>query len=182
MQGHMFLCLSPDLAYWSQDKHRSVPNYELFEWKWQFGLLCNFGRIVLRSVFYRGLFQDFKFTVIISWLLQGARKDIPRRLKTTKYQENFVLLSALDLKDITYNSDSRETLDMVNVKYVLPKVTFMSKTVSTFVQKVGLIWLKGGFFSYLGHKCNCWLKIVNHGDKRDNGVMCTGKEIKSGLK
>ena len=26
------------------------------------------------------------------------------------------------------------------------------------------------------------LKIVNHWDKRDNGVMCTGKEIKPGLK
>ena len=29
---------------------------------------------------------------------------------------------------------------------------------------------------------NCRLKIVNHWDKRDNGVMCTEKEIKSGLK
>ena len=38
------------------------------------------------------------------------------------------------------------------------------------------------YFSYSGHKRNCWLKIANHWDKRDNGVMCTGKEIKSGLK
>ena len=58
----------------------------------------------------------------------------------------------------------------------------MSKTVATFVQKVGLIWLKGGFyFSYSGHGCNSWLKIVNHWDKRHNGVMCTGKKIESGL-
>ena len=35
---------------------------------------------------------------------------------------------------------------------------------------------------YSEHKCNCWLKIVNHWDKRDNGVMHTGKEIKSGFK
>ena len=28
----------------------------------------------------------------------------------------------------------------------------------------------------------CWLKIVNHWDNHDNGVMSTGKEIKSGLK
>ena len=27
-----------------------------------------------------------------------------------------------------------------------------------------------------------WLKIVNHWDKRDNGVIHTGKGIKSGLK
>ena len=38
------------------------------------------------------------------------------------------------------------------------------------------------YFSYSGHRRNCWLKIVNHWDKRDNGVMCTGKEIQSGLK
>ena len=35
---------------------------------------------------------------------------------------------------------------------------------------------------FSGHKCHCWLKIVKHWDKRDNGVLCTGKEIKSGLK
>ena len=38
------------------------------------------------------------------------------------------------------------------------------------------------YVSYSGHKCNCWLKIVNHWDTRENSVMCTGKEIKSGLK
>ena len=59
----------------------------------------------------------------------------------------------------------------------------MSKTVATFVQKVGLIWIKGGFyFSCSGHRCNRWLNTVNHWDKRDNRVLCTGKEIKSGLK
>ena len=36
--------------------------------------------------------------------------------------------------------------------------------------------------AFHGHKCNCWLKIVNHWDERDNGVLYTGKEIKSGLK
>ena len=45
----------------------------------------------------------------------------------------------------------------------------MCKTVASFVQNLGLIWLNGGVFSYSGHKCNCWL-------------MCTGKEIRSGLK
>ena len=37
-------------------------------------------------------------------------------------------------------------------------------------------------FSYSGYKCNCWHKIVNHSDKRDNGVMQAGEKIKSGLK
>ena len=38
------------------------------------------------------------------------------------------------------------------------------------------------YFNYTGHRCNCWLKIVNHWDKRDNSVMCAGKKIKSGFK
>ena len=72
---------------------------------------------------------------------------------------------------------------MLNMFCPKSKVAFMSKTVSIFVQKVGLSWLQGGFyFSYSGHKYNCWLKIVNHWDKRDHGVMCAGKEIKPGLK
>ena len=90
------------------------------------------------------------------------------------------MLSVLNLKDVPYNDDSRKTLDRVHVKYVLPKSAFMSKTVAPFAQKVGLI--AAFYFSYLGHKCNCWFKIVNHWDKRDNAVTCTGKEIKYGLK
>ena len=102
------------------------------------------------------------------------------RVKKTKYQKrNCFGLSGLNLKNIPYDGDSRETLDRAHVKYVLPKGAFMS----TFVQKLGLIWLKVAFyFSYSGHKCNCWLKIVNHWDKRDNDDICTGKETKSGLK
>ena len=52
----------------------------------------------------------------------------------------------------------------------------MSKTVATFVKKVRLIKLNVAFyFSYSGQKCICWLKNVNHWDKCDNSVMCTGK-------
>ena len=77
-----------------------------------------------------------------------------------------------NFKDIPYHGDSRETLDSVHAKDALSKGALMSKTVATFVQKVGLIWLKGGFyFIYSGHKCYCWLKIVNHWDKHDKGVM-----------
>ena len=80
--------------------------------------------------------------------------------------------TTVNLNDIPYQSDSRETLNRVHVKHVRSKGAIMSKTVATFVQNVGLIWLKGGFyFIYSGHKCNCWLKIVTHWDKHDNGVM-----------
>ena len=48
----------------------------------------------------------------------------------------------------------------------------MSKTVAMLVQTVDLSRGNSGFyFIYSGHKCNCWLKIVDHLDKRDNGVM-----------
>ena len=47
-----------------------------------------------------------------------------------------------NFKDIPYHGDSRETLDSVHAKDALSKGAFMSKTVATFVQKVGLIWLK----------------------------------------
>ena len=60
-------------------------------------------------------------------------------------EEKLFWLSVLNLKDISYHGDSHETLDRVHVKSVLPKGAFMSKTVATFVQNMGLIWLKGGF-------------------------------------
>ena len=58
-----------------------------------------------RSFFNHGLIQDFGFSLIISGLFQGARKDIPHStlwfswLKKTKYQKRF-LLSVLNLKGI----------------------------------------------------------------------------------
>ena len=58
----------------------------------------------------------------------------------------------------------------------------MSKTVATFVQNVGLIWLKGGFLLLsviLDTNVIIGLKLLFI---RTNGVMCPGKEIKSGLK
>ena len=40
------------------------------------------------------------------------------------------------------------------------------------------------YFDRAVHNCNCWLKIVNHWDKRDNSqVFCLQRrKIKSGLK
>ena len=51
------------------------------------------------------------------------------------------------------------------------------KTVASFVQKVGLIWLKDGISVIQDAKV-----IVNHCDKPEDDVMCTGKENKAGLK
>ena len=61
-------------------------------------------------------------------------------------------LSELNLKDIPYDGDSRETLGRAHVKYDLPNGALMSKTVSTFVHKLDLIWLKGGFLLQLFRK------------------------------
>ena len=89
-------------------------------------------------------FQDFTFTLIISWLFQGARKDKPSNTQTLVLVDlrrpnigREFFLSALNLKDIPYNDDFRETLDRVHVKYVLPTGAFMSKIVATYIQKVG---------------------------------------------
>ena len=34
-------------------------------------------------------------------------------------------------------------------------------------------------FDYSVHKCDPWLKIVNHWDKRDNSVLCAEKNNSS---
>ena len=66
-------------------------------------------------------------------------------LRRPNIGREFFWLSTLNLKDIPYNDDFCETSDRVHGKYVLPTGAFMSKIVATFVQKVGLIWLKGCF-------------------------------------
>ena len=66
-------------------------------------------------------------------------------LRRPNIGREFFWLSALNLKDIPFNDDFRETLDRAPVKYVLPTGAFMSKIIATFVQKVGLIWLKVAF-------------------------------------
>ena len=40
----------------ARDKHRFVPSYGLFEWKWKLAYFA----IVVWSVFYYGLYQEFK--------------------------------------------------------------------------------------------------------------------------
>ena len=109
-----------------------------------------------RSVFNHGLCQDFWFSLIISRLCQGFRKDIPRNTLTFQLasedqilEKKWFWLIALNLKDIACNSDCRETLERIYVQYVLSKGAFMSKTIATFVQKLAFIWLQDGFIIQL---------------------------------
>ena len=44
------------------------------------------------------------------------------------------------------------------------------------------MWLFASPTQDTNQKCSCWLKLVNRCDKRDNGVMQAGKDIKSGFK
>ena len=90
----------------------------------------------------------------------------PTSLRRLNIRRDIFWLSALNLKDIPYHDDSHETLDRVHVQHVLSKGAFMLPPLSKI--KVNFI--------YLGYKCNCWLKIVKHWDKRsedkrDNGAM-----------
>ena len=83
------------------------------------------------------------------------------------------------LKDIPYNSDSCETLDSVHVKYVLPKGAFMSKTVVTFVQKVGLIWPKKWPFTSIIQDTNVivGLKLLTTGTNVTTVLRAQGKKL-----
>ena len=54
----------------------SVPNYGLFESMKM--TVCNFGRIVVRFILNRGLFQDFLFSLIIGGLFMGPERALPR--------------------------------------------------------------------------------------------------------
>ena len=38
------------------------------------------------------------------------------------------------------------------------------------------------YFDYSEQKCGCWLKVVNHWDKRDDSTLCADRKIKSGSK
>ena len=77
------------------------------------------------------------------------RSNVLVGLRRPNVRIEFFLAFCNNLKDIPSNSDSPKTLDRVHVKYVLPKGAFMSITVATFVQKVGLTWLKDDFLLQL---------------------------------
>ena len=72
---------------------------------------------------------------------------------------------------------------MLNLLY--PKVHFCPKSslpLSKSRLNLAKMWLFASPIQDTTQKCSCWPKIVNHCDKCDNGVMQTGKEIKSGFK
>ena len=77
-----------------------------------------------------------------------------------------------------YNGDSRENLDKVYVKYVLSKCAFMCKTVATFVQTVGLICLRGGFFTSVIQDTNVivGLKLLTTGTNVTRVLCAQGKK------
>ena len=88
----------------------------------------------------------------------GAKKDIPRNglvgLRRSDIGQGIFRLSTLNLKtDLTTvtlaKPGAKPGTGFTHVEHVLFKVAFMFKTVATFVQKVGLIWLKGSFLLQL---------------------------------
>ena len=104
-------------------------------------LIFNFGRTVVRSVFYCGLFKTFKF-FLISLAFSGGKErhtsqnpNVLVGLRRPHTRREIVWPSALNLKDLPCNGDPRETVDRVHAKYFLLKGAFMSKNIATFVQK-----------------------------------------------
>ena len=64
-----------------------------------------------------------------------------------------------------YHGDSRATLNSVDVEHALSKGAIISKTVATFVQKVGLIWpTEVDFASFIqGTNVIVHLKLLTNG-------------------
>ena len=104
-------------------------------------------------------------------VLVGSRRPNIRR-------ETF-WFPALNLKDIPYNGDSRETLDRVYARYVLLKGAFISETIATFVQKAGLIWLEGIFFTSVIQDTNVivGLKLLTTGTNVTAVLCAQGKKL-----
>ena len=97
-----------------------------------------------------GLFMTLSFLLLLAGFFRRQGRTYlatPWCLSWLKKRKFW--LSALNVKDVPYNGDPRETLGRVHVKYFPPKDAFLSKTVATFVQNVGLIWLKCGFLLQL---------------------------------
>ena len=110
---------------------------------------------------------------IISWLFSGGKEG-----HTSQNPYVLVGLRRPNIKrEISVAFCTKfERHTFTTVTLAKPWTEFM------FCPKVHLAKKVAFYFSYSGHKRNCWLKIVNQRDKRDNGGMRTGKEIKSDLK
>ena len=107
--------------------------------------------------FFFCFFKTLSFLSLLVGFFRGQRKTYLATpycfswLKKTKYQNRIFLAFYTKFKRHTLQRRLSRNFGQarVHVKYVLLKGALMSKTVSTFVQKVGLIWLKGGFLLQL---------------------------------
>ena len=106
-------------------------------------------------------------------LAYEARTNIG--LKKAKYQKRICFwLSAQYLKDISYNSDSCETLDMVHVKYVLLKGVIYVQNRRHLCPKNGLNLAKKWLFASVIQDTNVivGLKLLTTGTNVTT-VLCT---------
>ena len=143
--------------YSSQDKHRSVPNYWLFEWNDSLAYYTILGEVWSSLSFIVVFFKTLNFLLLLLVFFSRHKEEHTSQypnvlvglIRWPMIRKKLFWLSTLVLKDIPHNSESRETLNRVHVKYVLPKDAFMSRTAAIFVLKVGLIWLKSGLLLQL---------------------------------
>ena len=134
-------------------------------------------------------FQDFTFTLIISWLFQGARKDKPSNTQTLVLVDlrrpnigREFFPSALNLKDIPCNDDFRETLDRVHVKYVLPTGALCPKSLPPMSKKWANLAKRWLFISaFQDTNVIVGLRLLTTGTNVTT-VFCAQGRNKSGLK
>ena len=135
-------------------RHRSVSSHGLLNENESLGYLANFDRnVVSRLSLTVGLFRRSGFLSSLVGLLGGPG-----------WTYLAIPWCFSWLKKTQYQEGN---LGRVHVNHVLSKVAFVFQTVAAFVRKWARKWI---------------FKIVNQWDKRDNGIMCAGKEIKSAVK
>ena len=91
------------------------------------------------------------FSIIISWGPgrghdghASQQPDVLVGLKSPNIGREIFLAFSTKFENHTIQVWLSRRVDRVHIKHVMSKVTVMSKTVVTFVQKVVLIWLKRG--------------------------------------
>ena len=141
-------------------------------------LIFNFGRTVVRSFFYCGLFNTLIFLLLsvgFSGDKEGHTSQHPNVLVGLRRphirRESFLAFCT----KFESHTLKRRPSDRVHAKCVLLNGAFMSKNVATFVPKVALIWLKSAFLLQL-FRTKMYFLALNcyHWDKRDNSVMWPG--------
>ena len=161
MRGNMFTCL---LQTWPNETRRNIGlslTMSFFFENDGLAYVTILGELP-SGVFYCGLFQDLKFSLIIKWLFSWQGRTylvtfLVCLLKPIKTYQNIFWLIALNVKDVPYNCDFHETLDRVHVKYFLPK------GVKNRLCPASLISLKDGIFTSITQDTNIidGLKLLN---------------------